>query len=87
MKKAYIQPQIIFENFSVSTNIASDCEVPFNLAAKDICAIPDANGLPGMGIFNVTVAGTLCGVNGTGNEVYNGFCYHVPTETNNLFNS
>ena len=87
MKKIYTKPQIYFESFSLSTNIASDCDVPFALAAKDICAIPDASGLPEMGIFNLTVAGTQCGVHGDGNEEYNGFCYHVPVETNNLFNS
>lgn len=87
MKKIYTKPEIYFESFSLSTNIANDCDAPFTLAAKDICAIPDANGVQGMGIFNMTVAGSNCGVHGEGNEMYNGFCYHIPTDSNMLFNS
>ena len=86
MKKIYEKPEIYFESFSLSTNIASDCEVPFTLVGKDVCAIPDANGL-NMGIFNASAAGSNCVIPGTGNETYNGFCYHVPTASSNLFSS
>ena len=85
MKKNYSKPVIAFESFSLSQSIAANCENPFTLAAQDVCGIPDANGL-GMNIFNPNTGGS-CVIDGSGNETYNGFCYHVPTETNNLFNS
>ena len=87
MKKVYTRPEIFFESFVASSSIAGDCERVFTLAKQDICAIPDAYGTPGMGIFNMNVEWSECGVNGTGTETYDGLCYHVPTEALNLFNS
>ena len=87
MKKVYIKPQICFESFSLSTNIAGGCDFPFTGAAQDICAIPDGNGL-GMGVFNPSVAGSECIIPGNDDsEMYNGFCYHVPSKNNQLFAS
>ena len=85
VKKSYNKPEIYFESFSLSTSIASGCEVPFTLAARNVCGIPDANGL-NMNVFDPGAGGT-CVISGTGNEEYNGLCYHIPTETNNLFKS
>lgn len=87
MKKTYTKPEIFFESFTLSTNIAADCEEIFSLMAQDICGIPNENGIPNKDIFNLTVVGTQCDVHGYGNEQYNGLCYHVPTEAHNLFNS
>ena len=86
MKKEYTKPQIIIENFTLSTNLAADCEQPFNLQAQNICGIPDENGL-GMSIFAAGVQGSDCKIPGNDEAKYDGFCYHVPTENNNLFNS
>lgn len=86
MKKTYTKPEIMFESFSFSTSIAGSCEVIFSGSARGTCGIPDANGL-GMMIFNVDAAGTNCVVPGTTEEKYDGLCYHIPLEGNNLFNS
>lgn len=85
MKKTYSKPVIIIENFSLSTNLAADCEKPFTLAEQFACGIPDESGT-GLMIFDTSIAST-CGVDGMGNEVYDGFCYHIPSESNELFNS
>lgn len=75
----------MFEDFTLSTNIAGDCEEIFDLQAQGVCGIPDAYGL-GMNIFN-TSAGGNCFIQGGDTDTYNGFCYHIPTESQNLFNS
>ena len=85
MKKTYTKPEIFFESFSLSTNIASNCEHPFTLASKGVCGIPDENDLP-MDIFDPSLGGS-CQVQGGSGAMYDGFCYHVPTENDNLFNS
>ena len=84
MKKVYSKPEIVFENFSLTTNIAGDCEEIYGFFARGTCGIPDSNGL-GMNIFNEGTGN--CVIQGSDDELYNGFCYHIPTETNNLFNS
>ena len=85
MKKSYTKPEIYFENFTLSTNIASNCDRPFSLQAQFVCAIPDANNL-GMGIFDPNRGGG-CVIPGDQDAMYDGFCYHVPTENNMLFMS
>lgn len=86
-KKKYKKPMIVIESFSLDTNIAGNCEKPFNLQAQFVCGIPDENGL-GMNIFTPGLDGGNCIVPGNGdNAKYDGFCYHVPTENNELFNS
>ena len=87
MKKTYEKPVIIIENFTLSTNIAGDCEKPFNLQAQFVCGIPDDFGLGADFYIFDTSAGGTCKVDGTGEEMYDGFCYHIPSETNELFNS
>ena len=82
MKKTYSKPQIMFESFSMSTNIAAGCEKTFGLYSRGDCGIP--TNVPGMTIFNLDGGCTVAG----GEEAkYNGLCYHVPLESDNLFNS
>ena len=82
MKKAYSKPDIVFENFSLSTNIAAGCEVKTNFAQNQ-CGYKFA---PGIVIF-------LEGVNGCvkpvvdGDGQFNGICYHNPSDDNNIFSS
>lgn len=88
MKKKYQKPEIMFEDFSLSTNIAGDCEAPFvNNATKGSCAVL---GTGGIAVFDAKV-GSACVYTSTdmgfGEDHYDGLCYHVPTEYNNLFNS
>ena len=87
MKKIYTKPEIFFENFSLSTNIAGNCNQTFGLLAQFVCAIPDANGM-GMGVFGMSYPGNNCLIEGTGNEEYNGLCYHYfEGGDGSLFNS
>ena len=88
MKKTYSKPEISFESFVMSTNIAGDCEKPFvNNATKGVCAVIGSGGIT---VFDSKVGGackfTPEGLGGTP-DIYDGLCYHVPTEAKNLFNS
>lgn len=79
-KKEYTKPQIIFENFSLSTSIAAGCELETNHFSKgEACGYPTRGGI-------VFVEGTQCN-SYPQDGAYNGFCYHVPHESSNLFNS
>ena len=85
MKKNYTKPMIIIETFTLCTNIAGNCEQPFSLQAQFVCGIPDSNGLD-MKVFDPTLGGS-CVIPGGDDTVYDGFCYHIPTEDRELFNS
>lgn len=77
MKKIYSKPEIAFESFSLSQNIAAGCEY----------TDPKHPDLYFTGIGYAFTTG--CDVkfsDGGGDGEYNGICYHVPTD-NNLFNS
>lgn len=86
MKKIYSKPEILFENFSVNTNIAGDCESIVGNPSKGICAVL---GTGDIAMFSGTI--TACDYKpedmGGKDDEWDGFCYHVPTEYNNLFNS
>ncbi len=84
--KKYSKPEITFEDFSVSTNIAADCDMKHG-PAQDICGFVLPGAVPVM-LFALDVPGTNCTANGNGEEdKYNGFCYHVPDGGLNLFAS
>lgn len=80
MRKAYSAPRIEFESFASSTNIAGNCEEIVGNPSKGTCGIPGNS----MVMFSETVTGCTFHVT---TDDYNGFCYHVPTEAKNLFNS
>lgn len=87
MKKVYIKPEIMFEDFTLSTNIAGDCEGEFvNNATKGACAVI---GTGGVMIFseNMGVCEFTPGAFGQADDTWNGLCYHVPNAEHNLFNS
>ena len=86
MKKAYVKPEIMFENFSLSTNIAGDCEGIVGNASKGTCAVL---GTGDIAIFDGTVSACVFTPTDVGEkeDEWDGNCYHVPTEYNNLFNS
>lgn len=80
MKKAYVKPQVYFEDFQLSASIAAGCGSPSTVHAKDICAID----FPGVGkIFFDSIAACEEHVE----DGYGSICYHNPEPTNNLFNS
>lgn len=84
MKKAYSAPDILFESFTLSTHIAGDCEPPYvTTATEGACGVP---GTGGVMLFTVGVGN--CTAPGPDDYVTNnGFCYHNPSDDQNLFNS
>lgn len=88
MKKVYSKPEIMFESFTMSTNIAAGCEEIFGLYARGTCGIPGS--APELIIFNTDAADSNCKADAEaypGEPMYDGLCYHVPTASENLFNS
>lgn len=88
MKKAYSKPEIVFENFSLTTNIAGDCEVKTSTWGMNNadCGLD----FSGVVVFLDTMAGCQGGIaveSFGGDGEFNGICYHVPLDSNNLFNS
>lgn len=81
MKKAYSKPMITFESFTLSTNIAAGCERIVGNPSKGTCGI--------MGSDGETLFSGFCDVDWMSKygDDYDGFCYHVPFDNNNLFNS
>lgn len=85
MKKEYSKPEIMFENFTLSTNIAADCEVKNNNnPSLNVCSYDIKFGRETKSFFTDTI--TACSTTEADGE-YNGFCYHTPEESYNLFNS
>lgn len=83
MKKMYSKPDIMFENFSMSTNIASDCEETANVGQGQ-CGVSWMEGL--YTLFTDTIDG--CSKKTTdGSPDYNGLCYHNFSADNNVFSS
>lgn len=80
MRKAYSKPEIVFESFAMSTSIAAGCELDTPLPTyEESCGYPIRGG-------NVFLEGPQC-TSVPQDGMYDGYCYHVPVETNNLFNS
>ena len=87
MKKIYVSPEIVYEDFSLSTNIAGDCESIVGNPAKGTCSLPTSD--PDTNIFSTGINGcdTYPEDLGFGTDTYDGFCYHVPSQNYSLFNS
>ena len=92
MKKVYAKPNIMFESFSLSQNIAAGCEVKTETMSVNQCGLEFGP----MVIFVSTPVCTEDGLvenmgngDGAANDlIYNGLCYHVFTNGEyNLFNS
>lgn len=87
MKKEYSKPEIMFEDFELSTSIAGNCERIVGNPSKGTCGVPGS--VEGLDIFSTTVSGCVLydeDIDGD-DDMYDGFCYHVPTERYTLFNS
>lgn len=82
MKKVYEKPAIVFESFTMSANIAGDCEKIVGNPSKGSCGVKGS--VDGLDLFIEGVTGCII-QNST--DDHDGFCYHNPTEYNNLFNS
>lgn len=83
MKKLYSKPEIMFENFSMSVNLAAGCEVITKLQGENACGYkPDR--WTGPTLFNKPENGCVTTPEDT---PYNSICYDTPTQDYNLFTS
>ena len=83
MKKAYTKPAIMFEDFTLSTNIAADCEHQNVLPSlgQTGCGIDFGN-------LVVFVENVLCSLSvGVDDGKYNTICYNIPAGGENIFTS
>ena len=80
MKKTYAKPQIVFESFQLTANIAGDCNTRPNSADAATCGYNDNGWI----VFqNSAVCNFPAGPDGK----HNGLCYHVPTGDISVFTS
>ena len=88
MKKTYVKPEILFEDFALSTNIAGDCASPTNTALRGECGL-EATGVPGGFVFVTGMTGCSFGVDGLdgGDGQFGNLCYHIPVNQAAIFNS
>lgn len=80
MKKTYTKPEIMFEDFSLSTSIALGCELGAH-HVENACAYEDKF----MGVFIFTESLAVCTTKVP--DGYNKLCYHVPESSQNIFAS
>ena len=85
MKKTYCKPIIMFENFTLSTKIAGDCEVKISNQSRNSCAYIEKFGKNETSFFTDAVG--ACLTTEQDGEGHDGLCYHVPGEAYNIFNS
>ena len=80
MKKTYVKPMILFEDFKVSSSIAAGCTYIANSTQENSCGCD-------IGGFNVFMVGlTGCNDYPVEEDGENKICYHVPFG-NNVFSS
>ena len=79
MKRTYTAPDILFEDFTMSTSIALNCDVRVNNSTENVCGYETRNGI----VFTDDISG--CKYKQP--DGYDGICYHVPIDTADLFNS
>ncbi len=82
MKRVYEKPQIMFEDFSLSTNIAA-CAVPTNLLSSGVCGMEFG---PGIVLFDNGISQCNRDIDNV-DDNYNLPCYHNPDALHNLFGS
>ena len=87
MKKRYEKPQIVFEDFTLSTNIAGDCGTIIDGQSLGNCALEGTGGINVfiLGVFACEFTPTDMGF--VNDDAYDGICYHVPIPSQSLFNS
>ena len=85
MKKAYIQPDILFESFALNENIASGnrvCNRNITNQYSGSCGLLYGKKM----VFTVAAAGCRTKIE-DGSSMVDGLCYHIPTAEKVLFNS
>lgn len=82
MKKTYQKPQIVFESFELSQNIAGGCNAVSNNTDGDVCSV----NVPWVGgSINVFNNAGICEVYGPG--ISDNICYHAPGDMISAFSS
>ena len=84
MKKTYTKPEIMFEDFTLTSNIAASCAVKTYTPSSGECAYIVNDEFLG-DIYFFTNDVSACTTT-EADEDYNGICYHAPYDAN-LFNS
>ena len=79
MKKTYIKPEVYFEDFELSANIASGCATPTNHAMDECGSL-----VPGIGVMFLDSV-QQCVYKGQDGD--QSICYQVPTDATRLFTS
>ncbi len=79
MKKTYSKPEILFEDFSLSTSIAK-CDVTTNFAKNQCGFYWPVEG-------NIFVSGVSVCEAVVEDDGSSGYCYHVPFDDSQLFAS
>lgn len=79
MKLAYEAPEIIYEDFSLSTSIAAGCEFKTQLQAEGVCGY--------MMEGDVVFAADISGCKYTPAEDEDTICYHNPSDLRNIYTS
>lgn len=82
MKKVYTKPQIAFESFQLTSNIAGDCNTKPNTQADDATCGYNDNGWI---VFQNSAVCIHVQVGPDGK--HNRLCYHVPTGDMSVFTS
>lgn len=80
MKKEYMKPMIVFENFRVSSSIAANCTYEAN-STEGACGLD----LGGYVVFISEANG--CRDMQSANGEWNSVCYHGPNPESNVFGS
>lgn len=80
MKKRYIKPQIVFESFELSSNIAAGCSLLSSPSAAYVCPVTD----PELG-FTIFASNSVCDFIPPGD--HDQICYDVPLASTNVFES
>lgn len=84
MKKTYIKPEILFEDFSLNNSITTGCE-KIATATMDECPYTVETDYGSVNVFLDTMIG-ICDTREQDGD-YKGICYHVPTSADNVFTS
>lgn len=79
MKKQYIAPDICFESFELSADIAAGCGLIGSNSAQMVCPVYD----PESGWTLLTIANCDMPPASENDTI----CYHVPLGSNNVFSS
>ena len=81
MKKRYQKPEVSFEGFELSANIASSCATKVDGPTNGTCGL-NIPGVKGVVFISAETGCTYMAADGE----YS-FCYHVPIDAQKLFNS